>query len=42
MVTTRESKNVDWVAKDVGVVRSEQYDKKGDLNSYTVLTEINW
>jgi len=41
MVTTRESKNVEWVAKNVGVVRSEQYDKKGDLNSYTVLTEIN-
>ncbi|SMG28382.1 hypothetical protein SAMN05661096_01698 [Marivirga sericea] len=42
MVTTRESKNIEWVAKNVGVVRSEQYDKKGDLNSYTVLTEINW
>jgi hypothetical protein len=42
MVSTRESKNIEWVAKNVGVVRSEQYDKKGNLNSYTVLTEINW
>jgi len=38
---TRESKSVEWVAKEVGVVRSEQYDKKGNLSSYTVLTEIN-
>ena len=41
MVTTRETKNIEWVAKNVGVVRSEQYDKKGKLNSYTVLIEIN-
>ncbi|WP_375578814.1 hypothetical protein ABWH96_17590 [Marivirga tractuosa] len=38
---TRETKNVEWIAKNVGVVRSEQYDKNGKLNSYTVLTEIN-
>jgi len=40
-MVTRESKSIDWVAKNVGVVRSELYDKKGRLNSYTVLTEIN-
>ncbi|RUA33766.1 MAG: hypothetical protein DSY77_08590 [Bacteroidetes bacterium] len=38
---TRETKNVEWIAENVGVVRSEQYDKNGKLNSYTVLTEIN-
>jgi hypothetical protein len=38
---TRETKNIEWIAKNVGVVRSEQYDKNGKLNSYTVLTEIN-
>ncbi|WKK79476.2 TapB family protein [Marivirga arenosa] len=37
---TRETKTVDWVAEKVGVVRSEQYDKKGKLSGYTVLTEI--
>lgn len=41
MMMTRETKNVEWIAKNVGVVRSEQYDKNGKLNSYTVLTEIN-
>lgn len=41
MLTTVETKNIEWVSKDVGVVRSEQYDKKGNLKSYTVLTEIN-
>ncbi len=41
MMMTRETKIVEWIAKNVGVVRSEQYDKKGKLNSYTVLTEIN-
>lgn len=40
-MVTRESKTIDWVAKNVGVVRTELYDKKGKLNSYTVLTEIN-
>jgi hypothetical protein len=41
MMMTRETKNVEWIAKNVGVVRSEQYDKNGKLNSYTVLIEIN-
>lgn len=37
---TRETKNIEWIANNVGVVRSEQYDKNGKLNSYTVLMEI--
>jgi hypothetical protein len=41
MMITRETKTVEWIAKDVGMVRSEQYDKKGALVSYSVLTEIN-
>ncbi len=41
MMMTRETKNVEWIAKNVGLVRSEQYDKNGDLNCYSVLTEIN-
>lgn len=38
---TRETKNVEWIAENVGVVRSEQYDKNGKLIGYSVLTEIN-
>jgi hypothetical protein len=34
----RETKNVEWIAKEVGAVRTESYDKKGKLASYTVLT----
>lgn len=30
-----------WFAKGVGVVRTENYDKKGELSSYTVLTAFN-
>jgi hypothetical protein len=31
---------VEWMAKDVGVVRSENYNKKGKLTSYMVLTSF--
>lgn len=41
MMMTRETKNVEWIAKNVGVVRSEQYDKNGKLAGYSVLSEIN-
>lgn len=34
------SKTVEWIATGVGVVRSENYDKKGKLASYSVLTRI--
>lgn len=30
--------NAEWVAENVGTVRTENYDKKGNLNSYTLLT----
>ena len=30
---TRETKNTEWIAKNVGVVRTEQYDKNGKLIS---------
>ncbi|MDF9800446.1 hypothetical protein OKW21_005709 [Catalinimonas alkaloidigena] len=30
--------NVEWIAENVGTVRTENYDKKGNLNSYTLLT----
>lgn len=33
-------KGIDWIAKEVGVVRSETYDSKGKLNSYSVLSSI--
>lgn len=33
-------KGVEWVAKNIGVVRSESYDKSGKLNSYTVISTL--
>ena len=32
---------VEWYAEKVGIVRSESYDKKGKLLSYSVLTKID-
>lgn len=34
------AKGVEWVAKNVGVVRSESYNSKGKLQGYTLLTSI--
>lgn len=31
---------IEWVAKNVGVVRSESYNKSGKLNGYTELTKL--
>lgn len=39
-MVTRETKNIEWIAEGVGVVRSEQYDKSGNLTSYSVLSEF--
>lgn len=36
-----KSKNIDWYAKGVGIVKSENYDKNGKLQSYTELVEIH-
>ncbi|HAH58211.1 MAG TPA: hypothetical protein DCL86_08700, partial [Bacteroidales bacterium] len=30
----------EWIAKNVGMVRSETYDKKGKLTGYTVLSKF--
>ncbi len=35
-----ESSSVDWIAVNVGNVRSESYNKSGKLTGYTVLSEI--
>lgn len=35
-----QSKGVEWIAKEVGVVRSESYDSKGKLMGYSVLSAI--
>jgi len=34
------SKNIDWYAKGVGILKTESYDKNGKLQSYTELQEI--
>lgn len=38
MLITIKASTVEWYAKNVGVVRSESYNKKGKLTGYTVLT----
>jgi hypothetical protein len=34
------AKGTEWIAKKVGIVRSESFDKNGKLMSYTVLTAL--
>ena len=34
------SKNTDWYAKGVGIIKTESYDKNGKLQSYTELMEF--
>ena len=38
MLITIKASTVEWYAKNVGVVKSESYNKKGKLTGYTVLT----
>ena len=38
MMISREYKSVDYFAEGVGMVRSEMYDKRGNLDSYMELT----
>lgn len=33
-------KSIDWIAENIGSVKSEGYDKKGNLSNYRVLSEI--
>lgn len=40
MMFTIVAKGSDWMAKKVGVVRSETYDKNGNLTGYTVLNSV--
>lgn len=40
MGATRQSGGKQWIAKDVGMVKEEHYNKKGKLTSYTVLTGL--
>ncbi len=40
MMFKMQTKGVDWIAKEVGAIRSETYDSKGKLTGYTVLTSI--
>ncbi len=40
MLITIKASTVEWYAKNVGVVRSESYNKKGKLTGYTVLTDF--
>jgi len=40
MGATQKSSGKQWIAKNVGIVKEEHYNKKGDLTSYTVLTSL--
>lgn len=35
-----QTKGIDWIAKEVGTVRSENYDSKGKLVGYNILSSI--
>ncbi|UII33054.1 DUF3108 domain-containing protein [Fulvivirga ulvae] len=39
MMMSRESKAIDYIAEDVGIVRSESYNGNGKLMGYTLLTK---
>ena len=41
MMMTFRASAVEWIAEDVGVVRSETFNKKGKLTGYTVLSGIS-
>jgi hypothetical protein len=40
MVMSIKAKGAEWIAKDVGVIKTEAYNKKGKLTSYSLLTKI--
>jgi len=40
MMISIESNTKDWYAENVGLVRSESYNKKGKLTGYSVLTKL--
>jgi len=41
-VLKMEMRSIEWYSKDVGMVKSETYDKKNKLKSYTLLTNYNY
>ena len=41
MMIKIQAKATQWIAEDVGMVRTENYNKKGKLQGYTILSEIN-
>ncbi len=41
MTRTLETSSIEWISKDVGMVRVESYDKKNKLASYTELTSFS-
>ncbi len=41
MMVKKKSKVVLWMAKDIGMVRSENYSAKGKLENYSELTKLN-
>ncbi|MGE5447385.1 MAG: hypothetical protein ACM3PR_03415 [Bacteroidales bacterium] len=36
-----KSRNVDWYAKGIGTVKTENFDKNGKLQSRTELMQVN-
>ena len=40
MFKTIKVKTTEWIAEGVGIVKTENYDKKGKLESYSLITEI--
>jgi hypothetical protein len=40
MMVKVQAKTTQWIAEDIGMVRTENYNKKGKLQGYTVLTSI--
>ncbi len=41
MTRTMETRSIEWISEDVGMVRVESYDKKDKLSSYTELTAFS-
>lgn len=41
MTRTMETSSIEWISKEVGMVRTESYDKNDKLSSYTELTAFS-
>ena len=41
-VLKMEMNSIEWYSKEVGMVKSETYNKKNKLKSYTLLTTYNY